>query len=1230
YHWDMGDNTNQNGQLNLPTRTKNWSNAGFYVARVEVSDMKGGKATESVVIRVGSPTDSGIIRGRVTQGGRGVEGVFLRGGGVQTWSDSDGSYVLPGLALGNVTVTADKAGLTFTPQFTNPVVVTSLGAFGMDFHANEAWSGGGGTVVEVVPYEVEVPIGASVGYTATAYDSTGSATAYSPTWSVTGGGSISTGGLFSATTVGGPFTVTATQGSTSGTASVTVVNADAVGITATDADAAEPSNPGQFRVRRYGSTTGALTVLYSVGGSASSGADYQALGSSVTLADGQSFADIDVTVLDDYLVEPTETVVLTLQTDAAYSIFGLEASAIVNLADDGDSGPTASMVTPALSQVGIPSGVGLALEGQASDDGLPQALQGTWRVLEAPVGGSVRFDPPSGFETMAFFGAPGLYRLAFVAWDGANEGTAEQWVAVGVAGGTFPDGTGEIVRYTLDEGTGSTAGDSAGGDNPGTLTGNPVWSSADAVAGGALVLDGAGDYVVVANSPDINESTQGLRTVALWFKASNPTSTAKQVLYEEGGTGRGLNFYLHNGVFWVGGWNNGENGWVETFLSAPLTDTGWHHAALVLDADAATTLQPGAFRGYLDGAPIGSGGGAAINAHSSPIGIGAKNGDTRYHDGNSNGIGDAFTGSIDAFHLYNRALTPYEIAELAAWENPAPGFSITGMADLDRAIVLPPTTRLLLSGSATEGGAWSVFSGPAGQATFGNTTAAASWVEMAAPGFFELRLGIDDGRVSTALPVCVHAGIASPSNPSTASEVIYYSLNENAGTTAGDAIGGDQDAPITGGAVWVPGIAGSALQFDGVDDVVEVPNASSINTSNSHTRKSIAFWFKAAATGTGGTEMLYEEGGSSRGLNVYLAGDTLYVGGWNNGTLGWDSTFLSAPIARDVWHHVVMELNVQAGALAAVDGLKLYLNGRMVAAGYASELLGHSGNCGLGAMRASTKLHTGNSNGDGNPFAGIIDEFHYFNGRVLSIDEIGALYAYGNIAASVDAGPDLPGLLSRLVDLTASLSDDGGAGTAVPNWIVLEKPDGAGASFSLPDGDGVPQRVLVSKDGYYKMRLTVFDGQATTFDQMQFSASDGPSFAGWIGDFFNLSAENREATANTDGDPFSQFYEYATGGDIFSDDAISLLGPVMQVTDDLGNSYFEVQYRRRIDHAARGLTYVVEFSNTLAPGSWSAVNGVEVGADPIDAQIEEVTIRYNTEIGPSLLRQFARLVISEN
>jgi autotransporter-associated beta strand protein len=59
YHWDMGDNTVQSGQLNLSTRGKMWSTAGYYVVRVEVSDMKGGKTTATRVIAVDSPADNG-------------------------------------------------------------------------------------------------------------------------------------------------------------------------------------------------------------------------------------------------------------------------------------------------------------------------------------------------------------------------------------------------------------------------------------------------------------------------------------------------------------------------------------------------------------------------------------------------------------------------------------------------------------------------------------------------------------------------------------------------------------------------------------------------------------------------------------------------------------------------------------------------------------------------------------------------------------------------------------------------------------------------------------------------------------------------------------------------------------------------------------------------------------------------------------------------------------------
>jgi autotransporter-associated beta strand protein len=59
YHWDVGDNTVQSSQLNLPTRGKQWSTPGYYVVRVEVSDMKGGKTSATRVISVASPFNAG-------------------------------------------------------------------------------------------------------------------------------------------------------------------------------------------------------------------------------------------------------------------------------------------------------------------------------------------------------------------------------------------------------------------------------------------------------------------------------------------------------------------------------------------------------------------------------------------------------------------------------------------------------------------------------------------------------------------------------------------------------------------------------------------------------------------------------------------------------------------------------------------------------------------------------------------------------------------------------------------------------------------------------------------------------------------------------------------------------------------------------------------------------------------------------------------------------------------
>jgi hypothetical protein len=108
-----------------------------------------------------------------------------------------------------------------------------------------------------------------------------------------------------------------------------------VWISFTSPNAAEPGSPGWFIVSRKGtdSTEDSLTVKYSVSGSAIAGKDYVALSGSVTINAGSLTAPIIITPKDDYLMEGTETVTVTLSPDAAYTV-GKPASDTVNIISD--------------------------------------------------------------------------------------------------------------------------------------------------------------------------------------------------------------------------------------------------------------------------------------------------------------------------------------------------------------------------------------------------------------------------------------------------------------------------------------------------------------------------------------------------------------------------------------------------------------------------------------------------------------------------------------------------------------------------------------------------------------------------------------------------------------------------------------------------------------------------------------------------------------------------------
>jgi uncharacterized membrane protein len=124
-------------------------------------------------------------------------------------------------------------------------------------------------------------------------------------------------------------------------ATVTISDNDApvVDINATDDSAAEAgSATGTFTITRSGDLTAALTVNYTITGSATNGADYTSLSGSVVISAGVASATVVVTPVDDSADEANETVILTLAAGAGYTI-GSSNSDTVTIADNDGPAP---------------------------------------------------------------------------------------------------------------------------------------------------------------------------------------------------------------------------------------------------------------------------------------------------------------------------------------------------------------------------------------------------------------------------------------------------------------------------------------------------------------------------------------------------------------------------------------------------------------------------------------------------------------------------------------------------------------------------------------------------------------------------------------------------------------------------------------------------------------------------------------------------------------------------
>jgi prepilin-type N-terminal cleavage/methylation domain-containing protein len=160
-----------------------------------------------------------------------------------------------------------------------------------------------------------------------------------------------------------------------------------------------------------------------------------------------------------------------------------------------------------------------------------------------------------------------------------------------------------VGNWNLDEGTGTTANDSSGYYNTGTLMNGTAWTSdtpykaAGQGAGKyALSFDGTDDYVQLPDVPSLNLRT--MISVSIWLKT---TDTNGVILTRGGGSGASDLQYLliiENGepVFYLYK-ADGSGRAVDSATS--ITDNNWHHVFATWDGSMA--------RIYVDGTEKASG-----------------------------------------------------------------------------------------------------------------------------------------------------------------------------------------------------------------------------------------------------------------------------------------------------------------------------------------------------------------------------------------------------------------------------------------------------------------------------------------------------------------------------------------------------------------------------------------------------------------------------------------------
>jgi len=152
--------------------------------------------------------------------------------------------------------------------------------------------------------------------------------------------------------------------------------------------------------------------------------------------------------------------------------------------------------------------------------------------------------------------------------------------------------------------------------------------------------------------------------------------------------------------------------------------------------------------------------------------------------------------------------------------------------------------------------------------------------------------------------------VSAQIDPATVETGHVYLLEDVVDINVPDDSANDNTGTIVGDPQVVDGLKGKALQFDGVDDGIDIPDSNFINVNaGPWLNRTVIAVFKCDDVTKQEKQTVFEEGGLTRGLTIYVFDGEVYVGGWNKSDYEpqWNpGSWISAPINSNQWYAVAL------------------------------------------------------------------------------------------------------------------------------------------------------------------------------------------------------------------------------------------------------------------------------------------------------------------------------------